>query len=76
MMKFYSVELESKLIGPYFFKNLNNAREFLWDYWLDSKGRTCSPEENDSYKYFLDHCDSIPGFGCIYEDTFEDEYDD
>lgn len=67
--RFYEVAIEYG--DPYYFKDYNNARDFLWEYYL-SNATEATAEEIEAAKEQLNLEDAISDFGWIYYYDFED----
>lgn len=72
-MKFYAITFENNHIPLKYYKNIDNAINYLWKFWYDDVGYRLSSNEKDAYMYFLRNCHSIPNYATIYEGEFADD---
>ena len=70
MSEFYCVCIDDGTM--YFFKNKTNARNFLWQTYLNNCPGEEGTEEEARAKTELNEIDMINGIGTLYVSDFED----
>lgn len=72
---FYHVVLEKEDTEYYFMKE-SDATEWLWNYYLDRQAHLDEENQIDANRYYLAKVGEIPGVGGIWEEEFEDFYEE